>query len=313
MGFEIEDYETGERWQFACDSWREQNSWLDILDRHLGPSSLPVTPSFSERHHTLYESFRPNTEAQVDHAQLFDLFNEADTEPTVGASSLQASAASGVAAPLLLESTGSDRIQNPLVFALGVGAGSSDETDHEASGDATPVDEVYNRATARLDSGSRGGAQAAFSRSHSGESESLGSVVPSEAETTGDDTDDPPDALFQLKRLSRDLAGAVDQWARTLAATDDDCRALLHFFGLDRTTARSAQLAEGEDIAADAVGVAANQLLEALAAFSGQVGDAWSDLDKHRGASVARRRGEVPVTRRRSQEGEVARVIAGAA
>lgn len=68
-------------------------------------------------------------------------------------------------------------------------------------------------------------------------------------------------ALGQLELLEEELQAAVDHWSRQLAATEAATRRLVRFFGLP--------------------GRPPSSMLEALAAFRGQVNEAWKELEDH--------------------------------
>jgi len=260
MGFEVEDYETGKCWQFACDSWGEQNAWMEVL----GPQLDSEFSSLEPQVHTLYESFRVTRDPEVDRRQLFDLFDDGSASSLDSQVPPSTCPSSPAGSPLHLEKDPSEEHgQNQLKFSFGpLPAACGKEIDEEDLGSQSTGDgpeaatcDLLRQSSGSLDDGS------------------------ADEATPSSDEEGPSDALSQLRRLQRDADAAASQWSRTLSATEADCRGLLRFFGLDAQVPSDARTSRESS---DALALAVSQLLEALSAFCGQVGDAWLDLEKHR-------------------------------
>eukprot|EP00930_Biecheleria_cincta_P039550 TRINITY_DN27181_c0_g1_i1.p1 TRINITY_DN27181_c0_g1~~TRINITY_DN27181_c0_g1_i1.p1 ORF type:complete len:1236 (-),score=232.82 TRINITY_DN27181_c0_g1_i1:55-3762(-) len=268
IGLEIQ-LSTGEHLHLACDSLLQQQLWLDAVQTLTEPT--PLSDFLGEsgdrarsRAQTLFDDAGSKLK-QVDSEELLDLFKEqrVDEAPAMQRLSLF------LDEPARSSSSG-EQLRQKLMFSVGVAEAGRIDTGHTDEGlKETASDAAEPRVAAQA---SEAATATTYIATDGGPTTYSASETASDADGGASGTESPEeqpvDALSQLRNLETELLGAVEQWSRSLAATEADCRVLLRFFGLE---------------APDDAGLASasGQLLSALAAFEGQVAQAWDELEQH--------------------------------
>eukprot|EP00434_Breviolum_minutum_P001311 symbB.v1.2.001153.t1/scaffold47.1/size388503/8 len=242
VGFEI--ILENQRLQFSCDSVQHLHCWLEEL-QHFGEAA--VAGRSQERLDT--EAFGS--------AELFDLF--ADPSPNGGPRPNLSFSVVEAAAPATPTASPSNGSQLRRRLMLSVGVTGDEPAEDQRVERANSDDEELHPALA---------ATSSFCALADAAGGTEGAQGATRAESGGC-------ALSQLRQLEVEMEGVVEQWTRTFAATEADCRALLKYFGLSG----KGQLHE-----------ATQDLLQALKTFQQQLRVAWADLEKHQEKSKTSRR-----------------------
>jgi hypothetical protein len=194
IGFEIEEYDSGECRHFACDSVAERDLWIDKIMSLSSQTQSPVPRSSLRRgkkEETIYQSFG-NLEDAVDESLVFDLF--ADNGSPIPKSHTECE-------PIAEEATSETRSRNSTADVNGVEE--VEEPQREEESRLADVEEAEEEAE-----------EADVNPPPLNRSKSC-------------------DALTQLQRLDEDMEEAAAQLSRSLAHAEADCRGLLRFFGLE--------------------------------------------------------------------------------